>query len=427
MNFRIKRQIVAFCLFLFLLSACVTATPATFEGEVENARDKGEFVLLEPTFAQELLRTKLSTPLLVEFYTDWCKVCQGLERPLQQAARDGKDRFIVAKVDVSGQEELMETFGLQAQYPAFILKIPDNPELIEKYGSNEFSQLLTWLKDTNKASASPLQFAQEEKRTGYKAVLIAGSSENANFVQELSWFQRLLAERGIRDEEIACFAAVPDLIQYHADREQFDALAPFIRTCRPARRDEILATIQSSINQKPSDFYVYITSHGAEPAAEENRDRYRSQCISQAPALALDQSEEGCHATQDMTPDALAAVMMNADSTKKHVILQGCYTGGFISMTRDPENAPSSLAALPNITIMTASRPDRASFGCNPGSVVTVYGYAIMRTIAGHQTKMENMPWHDIAKEVEKVVTEEEKRFQISSDKGSEPQFFQRP
>ncbi|WP_176736601.1 thioredoxin domain-containing protein [Oligoflexus tunisiensis] len=420
-------RFIILSIFLILLSGCVTTRSVATLAEVEQANAEGELLLVEPAFAQELLKAPLSKPLLLEFYADWCGPCQTLRRPLQRAARDGKGRYLVAKVDVSHRPEVMDTFGMRGSYPSFILRAPGNPEPLRKYGADKFEGLVTWLKDEKKSITAPLKFSESKERRGYKAVLVAGSSGNANFIQELYFMQRILVDKGLKPEEVACFAAAPDFVEYHLDKEQFESLKPFIQNCRLAKREAILATIQTSINQNPDQFYLYVSSHGAAPVPAENSERYKELCLSQAPALVLDEEEEGCQALQDLTPDALAAVMMSASATKKYIILQGCYTGGFISTTSDPAENPSSLAALPRMTILTASRPDRTSFGCHPGWAMTIYGYAVIRTLAGSQASLDAIPWAEIARDVDQHVQDEEKKFSIPTRLRSHPQFFQNP
>ncbi|HYX32183.1 MAG TPA: thioredoxin domain-containing protein [Oligoflexus sp.] len=415
--------------FLLLVAGCVTTRPVTTLADFTSAAQSGDLILLDPAVALELLKKPQPTPLLMEFYADWCQPCRDLDKPLQEMARDGKGRYLVAKVDVTGREALMQDFGLPDSFPAFILTTPNQPEPLKKYGTHAAYSLLAWLKDDKRSSVSPLKFSTSEKRTGYKAVLVAGRPGNANFIQELNLVHRLLVERGIKESEIACFSAVPDFVHYHLDKAQFDTLTAFVQTCRPAQREHILATIQASINQNPTDFYLYISSHGAEPVPEEEKADSKRTCNSYAPALVLDQSEyeERCQATQDITPDALAAVMMSAPGTNKHLILQGCYTGGFISSTDDATRNPSALALLPKMMIMTASKADRTSFGCNPGAAMTVFGYAVISSVAGHKMPMSDLPWPEIARKAEQIVVEEEKKFRIPDEKTSHPQFFQNP
>jgi thiol-disulfide isomerase/thioredoxin len=204
---------------LTLATGCITTRSVTTLAEVDRANADGEILLVEPDFAQELLKTPLSKPLLLEFYADWCGPCQALRRPLIQAARAGKGRYLIAKIDVSRRPEVMDTFAMKGSYPSFIIKAPGNTEPIKRYGADKFADLVTWLKAEERSLSSPLTFSGSDERHGYKAVLVAGSSGNANFIQELDLMHRILVEKGLKPHEIACFAAEPDFIEYHVDKE----------------------------------------------------------------------------------------------------------------------------------------------------------------------------------------------------------------
>ncbi|MCH9687799.1 MAG: C13 family peptidase [Deltaproteobacteria bacterium] len=124
------------------------------------------------------------------------------------------------------------------------------------------------------------------------------------------------------------------------------------------------------------------------------------------------------------TPDTLAGVLETLpEATPAIVVLQACFSGGFIG--RPDDDGPSPLTRRPHTTILTATSSRRPSFGCSPGSHRTYYGGAFNRVLA---QKLEEaprlppeLPWDDIHQRVRFVV--ETMEF-IDGETPSEPSFF---
>lgn len=49
---------------------------------------------------------------LIDFYADWCGPCKILDKTLQQID-EGRDDFVVGKVDVDNATELAQMFGIR--------------------------------------------------------------------------------------------------------------------------------------------------------------------------------------------------------------------------------------------------------------------------------------------------------------------------
>ena len=64
-------------------------------------------------FRAEIIERSLKTPVVVDFWAEWCGPCKQLGPALEAAARDGNGRFILAKVDVDRAPELAQAFQVQ--------------------------------------------------------------------------------------------------------------------------------------------------------------------------------------------------------------------------------------------------------------------------------------------------------------------------
>ena len=76
--------------------------------------------------------TKAGSPVLVDFYADWCSMCRHLHPVLDEIADDWSDRLKVVKVDVEKNPSLAERFGIR-----------NIPTLILFDGEAELSRIVT--------------------------------------------------------------------------------------------------------------------------------------------------------------------------------------------------------------------------------------------------------------------------------------------
>lgn len=102
-------------------------------------------------------------------------------------------------------------------------------------------------------------------------------------------------------------------------------------------------------------------------------------------------------------------------------MIQGCYSGGFIEDPRK-ENNEELLSSLKNITVLTASRYDRESFGCQPGAQTTFYGGAFNEVLQKEARSPLEISWKQIHQNVRKKVKKLEEGEKLISP--SLPQYF---
>lgn len=404
--------------------ACAHPSQSRNYEEVRASAAEGQLMESTAPIAFQILQSVKDRPVLLEFSIDHCAPCKSIEDAVEDLAEASQGQYLVLRVNVGENLKSLEPFGVEARFPAFLLTIPGEDQPLKRYGTQTLPQLENWLRSSREIRRHSLAYARTKSMKAPKAVLVAGSADNANFGQEIRWIHSWLLSKGLADDEIACFYAKPDLLQYFSDREQFDRLSPFLRRCRASSRGAILRSIQEGIGSDPSAFFLYVTSHGAPPAKTETVENVENNCVSFAPALYLDAGERGCERLSNLTPESIAGVIPGSNQTLKTMVFQGCYSGGFISPRDDAASFPSVLAKLRNVRLFTASKSRKPSFGCHPGNEATFYGVSFTLAAATEENSLEQTDWPAIAAKVKTLVEEQEKQHGLLHSERSEPQFL---
>lgn len=301
--------------------------------------------------------------------------------------------------------------------------------------------------------------------------LVAGARDIANFAQEVVDQRRLWLSRGYTPEQIECFFVAPPPDQ-RADAEQFLALETSLQHCHLATPKAVLDDLASVAAGYTGDhFYLYLTSHGTRPLLEMNELAMRQidpgsgwlpQAIAEARSDNTSQayqwlapyqiSMEGFRADAErwgwasslarvrqsradpdmtvrenlFTPALLAgALQAFPPEVRKVVVIQACYSGGFVL---PPERAPApaeTLRSVEQVTVLTASRADRASFGCDSSGETTFFGRSYHTVLdANPDLTVPELDWRKLHEQVTAVVEQLEQRAGITGRRRSEPQFY---
>ena len=68
--------------------------------------------ITEDTFESEVL--KASTPVLVDFWAEWCGPCKMIAPVLEQIATEYQDKLRIAKVDVDSNQTTAMRYGVRS-------------------------------------------------------------------------------------------------------------------------------------------------------------------------------------------------------------------------------------------------------------------------------------------------------------------------
>ncbi|MCA9706643.1 MAG: hypothetical protein KDK70_12390 [Myxococcales bacterium] len=295
-------------------------------------------------------------------------------------------------------------------------------------------------------------YAQGPLPAATKVLLVAGGDDVANFAAEVVEQRALWLEAGLGSDEIACYYAKPTLDALIEDGEQWRELAPMLRDCYPADPATVHGHLRQVAQQAPPFVYVFVSSHGLPPIMrwaagvddpnllprhfELQRGeigRFDRHAIGleagDGPGLGevqalLEAHRAGAEVEALMlSPDTLAGALGELpEGSAKIVVLQACFSGGFIE--REDEGW-SPLTKVPRVTVLTATSADRPSFGCGAGSERTYYGGAFNRVLAEELEREERrpteLPWEEMHERVRFVVETMEI---IDGEAPSRPRYF---
>ena len=84
-----------------------------------------------------------STPVLVDFWADWCGPCKMIAPALEEIAEELGDRVTIAKMDIMENPQVPGQIGVQS-IPLMVL-FKDGKPVAQKLGAAPKMQLKGWL------------------------------------------------------------------------------------------------------------------------------------------------------------------------------------------------------------------------------------------------------------------------------------------
>jgi putative thioredoxin len=107
----------------------------------------------EASFQTDVLERSLQTPVVIDFWAEWCGPCKQLSPVLEKLAAEANGAWVLAKVDVDANQRLAAAFRVQS-IPMVVAVAGGQP--IDAFaGALPESQLRQWLATVVQAAGSP--------------------------------------------------------------------------------------------------------------------------------------------------------------------------------------------------------------------------------------------------------------------------------
>jgi len=88
----------------------------------EKAAVSHVFEVTQQGFEAEVLQASMTTPVLVDFWAEWCEPCKTLGPMLEKLTAEYNGAFRLGKVDVEAQQELAGMFGIRSIPTVMLVK-----------------------------------------------------------------------------------------------------------------------------------------------------------------------------------------------------------------------------------------------------------------------------------------------------------------
>ena len=188
------------------LSSLAQARPAPEQAPASSGQAPATGVTVidvtEATFQSEILERSLHTPVVIDFWAEWCGPCKQLSPVLEKLANEGAGSWVLAKVDVDANPQLAGAFQVQG-IPMVIAVVGGRP--VDAFQGVQPEQALRqWIaKLIEAAGGEAPQAPVDPELEAAEAALQAGDLNAAEAA-----FKRYLANNPGDDEAEAGLAQV---------------------------------------------------------------------------------------------------------------------------------------------------------------------------------------------------------------------------
>ena len=146
--------------------------PAAVAGGGENIID-----VTEATFQTEVLERSLTTPVVIDFWAEWCGPCKQLSPVLEKLAIEGAGSWVLAKIDVDANPRIAQAFRVQG-IPMVFAVVGGQP--VDAFtGVIPESQLRTWIDAVLTAGGVETVTPEDPNLIAADEALISGDLDEA--------------------------------------------------------------------------------------------------------------------------------------------------------------------------------------------------------------------------------------------------------
>ncbi len=170
----------------------------------------------EATFQSDVLERSLTTPVIIDFWADWCEPCKQLSPVLEKLAVEGEGAWILAKIDVDANPRIAQAFRVQG-IPMVFAVVGGQP--VDAFsGVVPESQLRPWIASVLKAGGVEIEQPADPALVAADDAMVEGNLEEAERA-----YRKILADRPA-DEAAQAGLAQVELLRRIAGVDAAEAL-----------------------------------------------------------------------------------------------------------------------------------------------------------------------------------------------------------
>jgi putative thioredoxin len=168
--------------------SAAAGAPPGFPGDPGSAGGAVIIDVTEATFQTEVLERSLTTPVVIDFWAEWCEPCKQLSPVLEKLAVEGAGAWVLAKIDVDSNPRIAQAFRVQG-IPMVFAVVGGQP--VDAFtGVVPEAQLRTWLEAILKAGGVEVEAPEDPALIAADDAMADGKLEEAERA-----YKKILAER----------------------------------------------------------------------------------------------------------------------------------------------------------------------------------------------------------------------------------------
>ncbi|MFG1923535.1 tetratricopeptide repeat protein [Cryptosporangium sp. NPDC048952] len=161
-----------------LRSSSPAAAPAGGEATPAPTTDSPYVIDVdEATFQNEILQRSLQTPVVIDFWAEWCQPCKQLSPVLEKLAVEAEGAWILAKIDIDANPRLAQAFRVQSI--PFVMAIVNGQPVDAFAGVQPEATLRQWLAAVVKAAGGEVELPADPRLNDADDKLQAGDLDGA--------------------------------------------------------------------------------------------------------------------------------------------------------------------------------------------------------------------------------------------------------